>query len=44
MPSVPTPSVIDLRRDQLVPKLDSLQIERVQRFGEVGPFATGTGS
>ncbi len=41
MPSVPTPSIIDQRRDQIVPKLDSLQIERVQRFGEVRSFAAG---
>jgi thioredoxin reductase (NADPH) len=41
MLSVPTPSIVDQRRDQIVPKLDSLQIERVRRFGEVRSFAAG---
>src|SRR6202789_3952990 len=41
MPSAPTPSIFDQRRDQMVPKLDSLQIERVRRFGEVRSFADG---
>jgi thioredoxin reductase (NADPH) len=41
MPSVPTPSLFDQRRDQMVPKLDSLQIERIRRFGEVRSFADG---
>jgi thioredoxin reductase (NADPH) len=41
MPTVPAPSLIEQRRDQMVPKLDSLQIERIRRFGEVRAFAGG---
>ena len=41
MLSVPTPSIVDQRRDQILPKLNSLQIERVRRFGEVRSFAAG---
>jgi thioredoxin reductase (NADPH) len=41
MPTVPTPSLFDQRRDQMVPKLDPLQIERIRRFGEVRSFANG---
>jgi thioredoxin reductase (NADPH) len=41
MPPVPTPSIFEQRRDQMIPKLDSLQIERVRRFGEVRSFADG---
>jgi len=40
MPSAP-PSIVDQRRDQIIPKLDSLQIGRVRRFGEVRSFAAG---
>ena len=35
------PSIIEQRRDQMIPRLDSLQIERVRRFGEVRSFAAG---
>ena len=41
MPPVPTPSLFEQRRDQMVPKLDPLQIERIRRFGEVRSFADG---
>ncbi|HEY1746112.1 MAG TPA: FAD-dependent oxidoreductase [Xanthobacteraceae bacterium] len=41
MPTTPTPSLFEQRRDQMVPKLDSLQIERIRRFGEVRAFADG---
>jgi thioredoxin reductase (NADPH) len=41
MPTAPTPSLFEQRRDQMVPKLDSLQIERIRRFGEVRAFADG---
>jgi thioredoxin reductase (NADPH) len=34
-------SVLDQRRDQIFPKLDPLEIERVRRFGELRSFAIG---
>jgi len=34
-------SVRDQRHDQIYPTLDSVEIERVRRFGEVRTFATG---
>jgi thioredoxin reductase (NADPH) len=41
MPSAPKPTLFEQRRDQMVPKLDPLQIERIRRFGEVRSFADG---
>ena len=41
MPPVPTPSVIDTRRDQMFPTLDAAEIARVRRFGELRAFAPG---
>ena len=41
MPPVPTPSIIDTRRDQMFPTLDAAEIERVRRFGEPRAFASG---
>jgi thioredoxin reductase (NADPH) len=41
MQSAPTPSIVDQRLDQLIPRLDTLQIERVRRFGEARSFAAG---
>jgi thioredoxin reductase (NADPH) len=38
----PPPSVFDQRRDQALPRLDSSEIERVRRFGEVRSFPAGT--
>jgi thioredoxin reductase (NADPH) len=34
-------SILDQRRDQIFPKLDPLDIERVRRFGDVRLFAAG---
>jgi thioredoxin reductase (NADPH) len=34
-------SILDQRRDQIFPKLDPLDIERVRRFGDVRSFAAG---
>ena len=39
MPSVPTPSIIDTRRDQMYPTLEPSEIERVRRFGKTRAFA-----
>ena len=39
--SVPRPSIVDTRRDQILPLLDATDIERAWRFGEVRRFATG---
>jgi thioredoxin reductase (NADPH) len=35
------PSIIEKRRDQAVPVLDSLEIERVRRFGECRSYSAG---
>jgi thioredoxin reductase (NADPH) len=37
----PVQSIIDQRRDQIFPKLDPPDIERVRRFGDVRSFAAG---
>ena len=39
--SVPRPSIVETRRDQILPLLDATDIERAWRFGEVRRFATG---
>jgi thioredoxin reductase (NADPH) len=39
MRSVPTPSIIDTRRDQMYPTLEPSEIERVRRFGKMRAFA-----
>jgi thioredoxin reductase (NADPH) len=39
--AVPTQSIIATRRDQMFPKLEPAEIERVRRFGEVRSYATG---
>ena len=39
MRSVPTPSIIDTRRDQMYPTLEPSEIERVRRFGKTRAFA-----
>ena len=39
--SVSNPSIIETRRDQILPLLDATDIERAWRFGEVRRFATG---
>ena len=36
-----TPSIIETRRDQILPHLDAADIERAWRFGEVRRFAAG---
>jgi thioredoxin reductase (NADPH) len=36
-----SPTLLEQRRDQIFPKLDSLEIERVRRFGDVRSFAAG---
>ncbi|MBV8824457.1 MAG: FAD-dependent oxidoreductase [Bradyrhizobiaceae bacterium] len=41
MPSTPTPSIVDTRRDQMYPTLAPAEIERVRRFGELRAFAPG---
>jgi thioredoxin reductase (NADPH) len=41
MISVPTPSIIDTRREQMFPTLQPFEIERVRRFGEVHSFKVG---
>jgi thioredoxin reductase (NADPH) len=41
MISVPTPSIIDTRREQMFPTLQPFEIERVRRFGEVRTFRVG---
>ena len=35
------PSIIETRRDQILPQLDATDIERARRFGEVREFAAG---
>ena len=37
----PVQSILEQRRDQIFPKLDPLEIERVRRFGDVRSFAAG---
>src|SRR5271168_1296385 len=37
----PFSPIIEQRRDQMIPRLDSLQIERVRRFGELRSFVKG---
>ena len=39
--SVPTKSIIELRRDQIFPVLEATDIERMRRFGRLRSFATG---
>ena len=39
--SVPTKSIIELRRDQIFPVLEATDIERMRRFGRLRIFATG---
>jgi thioredoxin reductase (NADPH) len=39
--SVSGPSIIETRRDQILPQLDATDIERARRFGEVRHFAAG---
>src|SRR3984893_15087821 len=41
MMSVPTPSIMDTRHDQMFPTLRPSEMERVRRFGEVRSFAPG---
>jgi thioredoxin reductase (NADPH) len=36
-----SPTILEQRRDQIFPKLDPLDIERVRRFGNVRSFAVG---
>jgi thioredoxin reductase (NADPH) len=37
----PAPTILEQRRDQIFPKLDPLEVERVRRFGHVRSFAAG---
>jgi thioredoxin reductase (NADPH) len=39
--AAPTPSIIDTRADQMFPRLDSGEIERMRRFGELRRYAEG---
>src|SRR5947208_2921161 len=39
--TVPTSSIIDTRRDQMFPVLETAEIERVRRFGRVRSFRAG---
>jgi thioredoxin reductase (NADPH) len=41
MPSSPSASIIDTRRDQMYPTLAPSEIERVRRFGKMRAFAPG---
>src|SRR4051812_427387 len=41
MPSVPTPSIIDTRRDQAFPILTATEIARLRRFGELRSYRAG---
>jgi thioredoxin reductase (NADPH) len=41
MAPAPTPSIIDTRREQMFPRLEPLEIERVRRFGKPRTFAPG---
>lgn len=38
---MPTPSIVETRRDQMYPTLAPAEIERVRRFGEMRAFAPG---
>ena len=38
---MPTPSIMDTRREQMFPTLQPFEIERVRRFGEVRSFGVG---
>jgi thioredoxin reductase (NADPH) len=37
----PHSSILETRRDQILPRMDATDIERARRFGEVRHFATG---
>jgi len=39
--SVPTKSIIESRRDQMVPVLEKADIERMRRFGRLRSFRAG---
>jgi thioredoxin reductase (NADPH) len=39
--SLPAPSIIDTRRNQMFPVLEPVEIERVRRFGEVRSYGAG---
>ena len=39
--AVPSKSIIDTRHDQMFPNLETSEIERVRRFGEVQSFGAG---
>jgi hypothetical protein len=39
--SASNPSIIDTRRDQIFPILDTTEIERTRRFGELRCFGAG---
>jgi len=39
MPSTPTPSIVETRRDQMYPTLAPAEIDRVRRFGTLRAFA-----
>jgi thioredoxin reductase (NADPH) len=39
--SISSPSIIETRRDQIMPHLDAADIERARRFGEVRSFTAG---
>ena len=39
--SVPTQSIIETRRHQMFPTLETPEIERVRRFGEVRSYGPG---
>ena len=39
--SASNPSIIDTRRDQIFPILDTMEIERTRRFGELRRFGIG---
>jgi thioredoxin reductase (NADPH) len=41
MISVPTPSIMDTRREQMFPTLQPFEIERVRRFGDERSFEVG---
>ena len=38
---MPTKSIIETRRDQIFPVLETLEIERVRRFGQIRSFSAG---
>jgi thioredoxin reductase (NADPH) len=39
--ALPTISILETRRDQMMPALDAIEIERMRRFGDVHSFAKG---